>query len=214
MSMHVPSPSYRTLRRLCRPLLRAVYRLQVTGAERLPASGPLVVVANHESVLDPFVLGCALDRELRFLAKAELWRSRPVAWAMDGLGALRVERGSGDREALAEARRALEAGDAVAVFPQGVVRSSGPWHRGAAKLALSTGAPVVPVLLVGTARALSRRRLGFPRLRVVVGEPIVVAPERPTIAAARSLTERLRAAVEALAAAEAGRRGTPPARQD
>ena len=151
--------------------------------------GPAVLIANHESVLDPLVLGCAIERDLRFLAKAELWRYRPVGWAMDALRGIRVDRGRGDRDALAEARRALEAGEAVAIFPQGAVRAGGPWHRGAAKLALATGAPIVPVRLVGTARALSRGRVGFPRLVVIVGEPIRVDPGPVTIAAAKRLTE-------------------------
>ena len=196
--MRVPCLTYRTLRAICVPLVRGVYRLETHGGERLPASGPVIVIANHESVLDPFVLGCAVERELRFFAKAELWRYRPAAWAMDGLRAIRVERGRGDRDALAEARRALEVGEMVAIFPQGAVRATGPWHRGAAKLALATGAPIVPVRLVGTARALSRGRIGFPRLAAIVGEPIRVEPAPVTIAAARYLTERVRTAIESL----------------
>jgi len=196
--MSPPAFRYATGRRVCRPLLRAVYRLEVRGAARVPAAGPLVVVANHESVLDPFVLGCALERELRFMAKAELWRHRYVAWAMDRLGAIRVERGRGDRAALEEAERALAAGEAVAIFPQGGVRNGEVWLRGAAKLALVTGAPVVPVRLVGTARALSRGRIGLPKLVVLVGEQIAVERSQATVAAARELTELLRSAVEAL----------------
>jgi 1-acyl-sn-glycerol-3-phosphate acyltransferase len=196
--MRVPAPRYPRVRLLLRPLLRVLYRLEVAGGERVPATGPTIVVANHESLLDPVVLGCAIERELRFLAKSELWRLRPVAWLMDGLGGIRVERGRGDRAALDEARRALEAGEALAIFPQGAVRVPGPWQRGAARLALATGAPVVPVRLVGTARALSRGRVGCPRIRVLVGEPIVVEPQTATIARAKQLTERLRVAVETL----------------
>jgi 1-acyl-sn-glycerol-3-phosphate acyltransferase len=204
MSMCPPRRPYGRLRRLLLPALRGLYRLHVEGGRSLPPAGPAVLVANHESVLDPFVLGCAVERELRFLAKAELWRHRPVAWAMDGLRGIKVERGRGDREALAEARRALEQGDAVAIFPQGAVRATGPWHRGAAKLALATGAPIVPVRLLGTARALSAGRLSFPRIVVVVGEPIIVSPGPATIAGARQLTDRLRAAVESLGPSQAG----------
>ena len=87
---------------------------------------PPILIANHESVLDPLVLGCAIERDLRFLAKAELWRYRPVGWAMDALRGIRVDRGRGDRDALAEARRALEAGEAVVIFPQGAVRAGRP----------------------------------------------------------------------------------------
>ena len=207
--MRAPTLTYPALRRICVPLLRGLYRLETRGGERLPARGPAIVIANHESVLDPFVLACAVGRELRFLAKAELWRRRPVAWAMDRLNAIRVERGRGDRDALAEAQRSLELDEAVAIFPQGAVRAVGPWHRGAAKLALATGAPIVPVRLVGTVRALSRGRVGFPHLVVIVGEPIVVAPAPVTIAAAKRLTEDLRAAVESLApqSVTQGRRG-------
>ena len=196
--MRLPLLTYRTLRRFCVPLLRGLYRLETRGGERLPVRGAAILIANHESVLDPLVLGCAVERELRFLAKAELWRYRPVAWAMDGLRGIRIDRGRGDRDALAEAQRALEAGEAVAIFPQGAVRAVGPWHRGAAKLALATGAPIVPVRLVGTARALSRGRVGFPRLVVIVGEPIRVERAAVTIAAAKRLTEESRAAVESL----------------
>jgi len=191
-------PVYTAARALARPLVRILYRLEVTGVQRVPATGPLIVVANHESLLDPIVLGSAFERELRFLAKAELWRHSPIGSVLDLLGGIRVERGRGDRDALAEAGRALDAGEAVVVFPQGMVRSTGAWHRGAAKLALAAGAPVVPVQLVGTARALSRGRIGLPRLAVVVGDPIRVERSRATIASARSLTERLRAAVEQL----------------
>ena len=85
------------------------------------------------------------------------------------------------------------------IFPQGAVRGDRAWHRGAAHAALVSGAPLVPVRLVGTARALSRGRIGFPQLRVIVGEPIEVArgPEDPN--AATALTKRLRVAVESLA---------------
>lgn len=175
------------------------YRIDVVGADRLPATGPAVVAPNHESVLDPFVLGAAISRDLRFVAKAELWRSRLIAWMIEGLGAIPIERGRSDYHAAALVLQALEAGQAVVIFPQGAVRGDRVWKQGAAHAALVTGSPLVPVRLVGTARALSRGKIGFPRLRVIVGEPIKVAhaPEDP--AAATELTERLRVAVESLA---------------
>ena len=197
----IPSSAqtYTKVRRVFSGLVRAVYRLEVVGADRLPATGPAVVAPNHESVLDGIVLGAAISRELRFVAKAELWRSRLLAWALDGLGAIGIKRGHGDHLALARMRQALEAGQAVAIFPQGAIYGDRVWHRGAARMALVTGAPLVPVRLVGTAGALSRGKIGFPRLRVIFGEPITVsrAPEEPV--AATKLTERLRVAVESLA---------------
>jgi 1-acyl-sn-glycerol-3-phosphate acyltransferase len=193
------APTYEQVRRFFGNLVRVMYRLEVVGADRLPVTGPTVVAPNHDSVLDGIVLGAAISRELRFVAKAELWRSRLLAWALDGLGAIRIERGRSDHRALAQVRHALDAGQAVAIFPQGAVRGDRVWHRGAARVALVTGAPLVPVRLIGTAQALSHGRITFPRLRVIVGEPITVAraPEDP--AAATALTERLRVAVESLA---------------
>jgi 1-acyl-sn-glycerol-3-phosphate acyltransferase len=196
--MPFSAPSYEHVRRFFGNLVRAVYRLEVIGADRIPVSGPIVVAPNHNSVIDGIVLGAALPRELRFLAKAELWRSRLLAWMLDGLGAIQIERGRSDHRALDQVRHALDEGQAVAIFPQGAVRGDRVWHRGAARVALVTGAPLVPVRLIGTTQALSRGRIGFPRLRVIVGEPIKVAraPEDPV--AATELTERLRFAVESL----------------
>ena len=193
------APTYSQVRRFFGDLVRAVYRLEVLGADRLPVTGPAVIAPNHDSVLDGIVLGAAISRELRFLAKAELWRFQLLAWVLDGLGAIGIKRGHSDQLALARMRQALETGQAVAIFPQGAVRGDRVWHRGAARMALVTGAPLVPVRLVGTAQALSRSRIGFPRLRVIVGEPIEVARAREDPVAAAKLTERLRIAVESLA---------------
>jgi len=191
--------TYTKVRRFFSGLVRAIYRLEVAGADRLPATGPAVVAANHDSVLDGIILGAAISRELRFVAKAELWRSRLLAWALDGLGAIPIERGRSDYLAAARVLQALASGQAVVIFPQGAVGGDRVWKQGAAHAALLTGAPLVPVRLVGTARALSRGKIGFPRLRVIIGEPIEVtrAPEEPDAAA--ELTEQLRVAVESLA---------------
>ena len=193
------APTYAQVRQTFCSWVRAIYRLEVVGADHLPSTGPAVVAPNHDSVLDGIILGAAISRELRFLAKAELWRSRLLAWMLDGLGAIRIKRGHGDQLALARMRQALEAGQTVAIFPQGAVRGERVWHRGAARMALVTGAPLVPVRLIGTAQALSRGRIGFPRLRVIIGEPITVARAQEEPVAATKLTERLRTAVESLA---------------
>lgn len=187
---------YRAVWTVVRLLARVLYRLEVRGA--VPATGPLVLAANHEAALDAVILPQATRRPVRFLAKAELWRHRPVGWLLDTLGGIPVARGRGDLEAFRAACALLEAGDAVGIFPQGTVHGDRPWGRGAAKLALATGAALVPVRLVNTRRALSRRRIGLPKVRVLVGEAIPVERARPTVAAARELTERLQAAVEAL----------------
>jgi len=197
--MPFSAPTYAKVHRLFGGLVRAIYRIEVVGADRMPAIGPAVVAPNHESFLDAIILGAAISRELRFVAKAELWRSRLLAWMIEGLGAIPIERGHSDYLAAARVLQALEAGQAVVIFPQGAVRGDRAWKQGAAHAALLTGAPLVPVRLIGTARALSRGKIGFPRLRVIIGEPIAVACAPEDQAAAAKLTERLRVAVESLA---------------
>ena len=123
-----------------------------------------------------FVLGAAFDRPLRFLAKQELWSNRLVGRLMDVLGGIPVARARGDVGAVAAVARALDKGDVVAIFPQGTTLgpTDRPWQRGAARLALTTGAPLVPVAIVGAAAGL-RPGTWLPRLtrvRVVIGEPI------------------------------------------
>jgi 1-acyl-sn-glycerol-3-phosphate acyltransferase len=192
---------YRVVRRLFGPAIRGIWRLEVVGAENVPA-GPAVVVANHDSLSDPFFLGAALERPLRFLAKRELWRSRLVGRVLDGLGGIPVERRRGDLGAVAAAARALDEGSAVAIFPQGTVLGPADraWQRGAARLALTTGAPIVPVAIVGAADVLrpGSRIPHVARVRIVIGQPIVVDRATPTIPASRELTGRIREAVEAL----------------
>jgi 1-acyl-sn-glycerol-3-phosphate acyltransferase len=152
----------------------------------------VILAANHESIWDPFILGVSTSREIHYMAKAELFGPRLLAKVMRSLNAFPVERGGGDHAAMSEAGRLLAGGAVLGIFPQGTSKPERQigWHRGAARLALATGAPLVPVRLTGT------RRLPLPtRVRIVVGEPIVVEVGRPTIAASKGLTERLEQAV-------------------
>ena len=150
----------------------------------------MIVAANHESLLDPPLLSLVSRRPLRFLAKVELWRYRPGAWLMDALGGIPIRRDRRDLLSVGRAEELLRAGESVAIFPQGTVQG-GPWTRGAARLALATGAPLVPVRIVGTKRALSKGRIGFSKIRLIVAEPIPVERAKPTVAAARALTAEL-----------------------
>src|SRR5262249_34708025 len=81
--------------RLRRHLTR-LYRVEIRGAEHVPLTGPCILVANHESLIDPWILCLATPRRVRFMAKAELWRYPGVRWAMDAYGTFPVERGNGD----------------------------------------------------------------------------------------------------------------------
>lgn len=190
--------SYELYRRSLTPLVRAAYRLEVRGQERVPATGALVIAANHDSMLDPFVLAAAIPRPLRYLGKSELWTVPVLRWWLDDIEAIPVQRKRNDIGAIAAAIAALEAGEVVGIFPQGGVGREGPWLRGAARLALATGAPLLPVRLLDTRKALGRSGVGLPPLAALVGEPISVTRVTPTVELARALTDRLQVAVESL----------------
>jgi 1-acyl-sn-glycerol-3-phosphate acyltransferase len=182
-----------------RKIIKRLYGVRVFGAERIPADGAAILVANHESLFDPWILALTTPRPVRYMAKQELWRFRPVGRMLDSFGAFPVERGAGDATAMSRAADLLRDGEVLGVFPQGTSKRlpSRPYHRGAARLALVTGAPIVPVRMIGTR--------GFPHpgrvpAVVLVGEPILVAASRPTVAIAKELTQRVERAIAEQAA--------------
>jgi 1-acyl-sn-glycerol-3-phosphate acyltransferase len=179
-----------------------LYRIELRGHDRIPTEGGVILVANHESLIDPWLLGLATRRPIRYMAKAEVFEIPLLRRVMQWFGTFPVERGAGDRGAVGRAAQLLHEGQVLGIFPQGTCLPyrTRPWHRGAAKLALSTGAPIVPVAIIGSERALrpGKFRIGLPRIRIFVGEPIHVERARATIAAAKELTERLEHAVNEL----------------
>jgi 1-acyl-sn-glycerol-3-phosphate acyltransferase len=182
-----------------RELLRRVYRIEVAGGDRIPATGPAILAANHESLADPFFLGVATTRPIHYMAKAELWQNPILGWVMDWFGTFPVERGGGDSRALRHGIRLLEQGAVLGIFPQGTARPSRhrPFLRGAARLALATGAPLVPVCMIHTEKALRPRRVkvGFPRILIRVAPALRVEKQRPTVAVARDLTRLVEDAI-------------------
>jgi 1-acyl-sn-glycerol-3-phosphate acyltransferase len=151
-------------------------------------------------MIDPWLLGITTPRPIHFMAKSELWRSRVLRPLLDGIGTFPVERGAGDRVAVGRAAELLDRGEVLGIFPQGTCLPfrDRPWFRGAARLALATGAPVVPICIVGSERALrpGKPKLGLPRITIIVGEPVAPARGRPTVAAAKALTAQLEAAID------------------
>ena len=179
---------------------KRLYRIKVTHAERVPTQGPVILVANHESLIDPWVLAMATRRPIRYMAKAELWNYPVVRTIMRWFCTFPVTRGSGDREAVGYAAKLLQENHVLGMFPQGTCLPyrRRPWLRGAARLALATGTTIVPVCIVGTERALrpGKFKLGLPRIQVLIAEPIEVDRTRPTVAAAKELTARIEHAIE------------------
>ncbi len=198
-------PLYELLERVqFRAFFSWLYHVEIRGRERIPARGAVILAANHESMIDPWILGLATPRPIRYMAKAELWRYPVVRWVLEKFGTFPVARGRGDQDAVGRAEELLAEGEVLGIFPQGTCLPyrHRPFQRGAARLALASGTPVVPVCMVGTERALrpGRFKLGRPRVKVLVGEAIEVARGRPTIVAAKALTRRIEEAIAELRA--------------
>lgn len=212
---------YTLARAVVVPFLRLYFRLERIGAEHLPHSGPLILAANHRSFLDPFVIGALARRPVYYVAKRELFERRWQAWLLNALGAFPVDRGAGDAEALATARAILARGDCVVIFPEGTrVRSGplGPAHRGVGRLALETGARIVPIALIGTEDVRRGWRVRPRKVRIRCGAPLLFPTvERPSPTLAASITERAWACVslqwEWLGGARTPRRRSAPARE-
>jgi 1-acyl-sn-glycerol-3-phosphate acyltransferase len=191
----VSRPVYAVARLLLAPVLRLYFRLRITGAEHVPAEGAAIVAPNHKSLYDSFFLAPATKRHLRFMGKSELFES-PFGRLLVGLGAFPVRRGTSDAEALETARTILRQGGLLSLFPEGTrVRDPatlGSPRRGAGRLAIEAGVPLVPSAITGTERLF----LGpLPRpVRVQVAFAPAIAPdelEATPEAAAELIEERV-----------------------
>jgi len=179
------TPVYTLARLVVPPVIRFWLRLDMQGAHHIPASGPVIVAANHTSYFDPLCLGVFVDsagRQVRFLAKSELFERPLMRFIMLGAGQIPVYRESRDASrSLSAAVEAMKDGAAVAIYPEGTTTRDpgfmpGPAKNGVARLAALTGAPVVPVGMWGAHLLFTRGKIGpFRRgIRVVVraGPPI------------------------------------------
>jgi 1-acyl-sn-glycerol-3-phosphate acyltransferase len=184
--------------------VKLVFRLRSSGTEHLPREGGYVLSANHLSNFDPWPLGLPLfpQRQIRFMAKSELFRS-PLWPILRFGGAFQVRRGEGDTEAIATAVRLAKEGEVVAIFPEGTRRRKGlvkkhqarP-HTGAARVALEAEVPLIPAAIAGTDRI---TRLG--PLRVAYGPPVELDDlrEKDDLREAAQIgTDRLMAAIREL----------------
>jgi 1-acyl-sn-glycerol-3-phosphate acyltransferase len=140
-------------------LMRAWFGLRVRGAEHVPARGPALIVSNHQSILDPPVIGGAARRQIYFLAKAELFRIPMFGSLIRALHARPVRREGSDPGALRTAAQLLGEGKALLVFPEGTRSLNGRLGEGkpgVGMLAVTSGAPVVPAYVSGTLEALPK----------------------------------------------------------
>ena len=190
-------PLYLLARVFMTPFFLAWFRLGRAGREHGRAGGGLIVAANHRSFLDPFAIGAALPwrRPMNYVAKVELFERRWQGWLLSRLGAFPIRRGESDELAMETARRAVERGGTVCIFPEGTRIRRGTLaapRRGVGRLALQTGAPVLPTAVFGSEHVRRGWRIRPRQVRVRLGRAMTFPRvERPTAPLAESVTGRI-----------------------
>lgn len=186
---------YGIVRVILQPFFLLYFRMSRIGREHIPSSGPVIIAANHRSFLDPFVIACMARRPMYYVAKKELFGRPWQAWILNALGAFPVDRGAGDEASMDTARAILARGDIVLIFPEGTrVRPGalGKPRRGVGRLALQTGAPVVPLAIIGTEAIRRGWRIRPHKVRLRAGRPLhFPRVEDPSPALAAAVTERI-----------------------
>lgn len=167
----------------CRSLFRFFFSvfcpLEVKGAENIPQEGPLLIIANHISYWDPVVVGTVMNRQVYFMAKAELFDYPVFGAIIRSLGAFPVSRKKIDRSSLRKAIKLLSEGKVVGIFPEGTRNKKGdllPFLPGAAFVARKAAVPIIPIALQK-----KRRRWGnkfFPHYLVNIGRPFIIEKEK------------------------------------
>ncbi len=177
------TPFQSRLRRVVKPLARAVWRFELDGFERLPANGAAILCANHVSFFDSAVLMVLAPRNISFIGKSEYMDSWKTRWFLPKVGMIPIDRSGGEKShaALEAAERVLRRGELFGMFPEGTRSRDGmlyKGHTGAARLAVKLGCPIFPIGIVGT-REIQPPGAARPRLggvvKISVGRPIDAA---------------------------------------
>jgi 1-acyl-sn-glycerol-3-phosphate acyltransferase len=163
---------YIFLRGCFRLLFASVYRWKIEGHEHVPTEGSAVICSNHISLWDPLLVGSAVKRDVRFMAKEELFHIPVISFFLKRILAFPVKRGQSDIRAIKTAIQVLRNQEILGIFPEGTRQKAGEpeeAQQGAAMIALKAKAPIIPVAVIGPYRI-------FQPIRVVFGSPIETAP--------------------------------------
>jgi len=157
-----------------------LWRVRAIGVENVPKDGPLVLAPNHFSQMDHFFVGVYLRRKIRFMAKSQLFGPPVLTYIYKHGGVFPIRRGHHDEEAMETARILVEQGEMLLVYAEGGRSRSetlGEPKPGIGRIAVETGAPIVPVAIHGSERARQWKKLRFPKTTVQFGEPLTYPVE-------------------------------------
>jgi 1-acyl-sn-glycerol-3-phosphate acyltransferase len=186
---------YWLMRAWLQPFAHLYWRLSRIGREHIPSDGPVLFVCNHRSFIDPFIVGLCSRRPIYYVAKEEIFHIPFVGWLVSALGAFPVRRGAADADMIETAKAILARGDAVLMFPEGTRTRPGALgkpKRGVGRLALETGATVVPVAMIGTEAIRKGWRIRPHKIRVRIGAPLTFPKVEPATAQlAAAVTDRI-----------------------
>lgn len=168
---------WKVSRPVCAPVIRAAWRVRITGKEYIPKEGPAVLASNHLSILDHFLLPLSTKRPVFYLSKAEHFDHRVRGWLFKQWGAIPLHRGKGDKEAVNRGVQVLKNGDLFGIYPEGTRSQDGrlyKGHTGVARIALEAGAPIIPCAMIGSRDALPKgaRWPRFNKCEVRIGPPV------------------------------------------
>jgi len=171
---------WKSLQALARILTTILFDLKVYGLDNVPKRGGALLLSNHQSYLDPILLGVQLNRPVSYMAKSELFEGNKfLAWLISSLHAFPVKRGSGDVGAIKEAIARLHQGHILNIYPEGTRSEDGEIRQilpGVALVVKRAGVPIIPVVVDGSFHAWSRKQRmlrGYP-VRVMFGPPLRV----------------------------------------
>ena len=179
------------------PFSLVYFRYQREGRENGKLRGGLIVASNHRSFFDPFLIGGSLPwrRPMNYVAKVELFENPVQAWILSRLGAFPIRRGESDEESVETARRIIERGGTVCIFPEGTRIRTGSLaapKRGVGRLALQTGAPVIPAAVLGTEHVRRGWRIRPKKVKVRLGRAMTFPrADEPSPALAETVTARI-----------------------
>jgi 1-acyl-sn-glycerol-3-phosphate acyltransferase len=194
---------YAFTKKFCYGFLKIFFRFTVVGAQNVPLEGPVLFASNHQSFLDPVLMGVASPKMIVFMSRDDLFKYPVLSWILPRMYVIPLERGAGDLGAIKAAIRALKSGQGFGIFPEGRRSRTGqlePFKSGAAAIAMRTGATVVPVGITGSKEAwgVGKRPRLFTPVRLTFGEPIQVALEKVENEKLAELTKKIEAAVARL----------------